>query len=338
MFVLWAYLIYYGAGAVFALVYHNRHKIRQAFLEAAGWDGVRPKYRIGMDKAAQVLVRDRTIGRELLALTGKGDLSMEDALQNREILYDVVRRSRRNYLLDILYLAATQDEISFGEVSGEKGFAVVNYPTNKFDFRPITELGELPDARGEDLMAPDELFYARLAESELYVPEYYEAMYGKKILFVLIDGSGSMETVMSSGLPRHVWARGVMINLLMRAMEEDVHFIIRYFSDTLDENVYEAKNREQAAELIKLFVRQGKFSGGTDILLAVSAAAARIREIRETGTAAADIFLISDGEDNSTAAQLYQELGGDINLHSAIIETDNRVLRQVSTHYYQIRG
>lgn len=297
-------------------------------------------YNARRQQVIDVLSSDDLLATELLERTGHAGMSKYTAMKSEEVLAVIVRATASNYILDILHIAGTQTDIDFHKISSEDsydvGMEVSPWPTNYLDFRPISSYKELGKISPRDLALDDDLFYSKLLNNNFLIREYYDG--GKKsqrILVVLIDASGSMDENFR-GQPRHIWARGVLINLLLAALHEDVRYIVRYFTKVPSERIY-VDSVDVAKEMISEVIENGYAEGGTSITAALTAAVKDIAELREKLPGVADIFLISDGDDNIRAATIRKILGDDIRLHAACIALQNPNLRAAATTYYEIR-
>ncbi len=289
-----------------------------------------------------ILNSNDLLASELLKRTGHAGVGKYTALKNEEVLAAIVRATYADYphMLDILHVASTQTDINFSEISSKDAEAanltVSEYPTDRLDYRPIESLDELPLVSPEDLVQDDELAELRLLQGDLMVVEYYRPKEKtQRILVTIVDASGSMEELLRD-LPRHVWARGVLINLLLTALEEDVRYVVRYFTDTPSERIF-VNSEDDAREMIAEVVKHGYAAGSTSIKKALRAAVKDIAELRQTISGAADILLISDGEDSLETRDLTRIIPKDVNLHVACIALTNNVLKKRAKTYYEIQ-
>lgn len=182
----------------------------------------------------------------------------------------------------------------------------------------------------EQLAQDDDAFYGRIVTSEHLILQAYESTSDEKILYLLLDGSGSMDEKMSDGVERHVWARAVVIRLLAEAVRGGTSYLLRLF-DEEPKALQQATNSEEADKLIRKIVSSGFTSGGTNILKALRKAVSDIRT-KQGQFSLAEIVLITDGEDGAiTEGELLKLLGSDIRLHLILIGRRSPALEGVAS-------
>lgn len=282
----------------------------------------------------EALVRKALAGDPLLAealgnLAGIEHAELRGA-NDQSLVQDIARRLSKD-TLQIFNIAATQQEIRINlQATTER--EPVNYPTADMEPTFLTDLDQLTSVLPDQLMQSDDQFYANLAAGELQVIQAYERLQRQQALEIILDVSGSMDTAMSNGISRHVWARGVTITQLMRAVKGQAKYLLRPF-DGQPHPLQRATNAQEAGMVIRNILNFTTTGGGTDIPAAIKQAAEDIRSLGGDLSKAA-ILLISDGEDSSIDInQIRALLGKDIQLHVVMIGSDNASLRQVAATY-----
>lgn len=254
---------------------------------------------------------DEILVRQLLRRAGQAQLDPKDVSSTGP----EVRKIAESLQLDALEafrLAATQTDFEIDlERKVERRPALST--TDDIDPEAMTDLAQMHAVLPEQMMMEDDAFYAAMAEQRLTVLQPYEEIATKKRLYLLLDVSGSMETgKMRDGLARHVWARGVAVNLLLKALRGEAEYVCRAFDGQAHAPI-EARTEAEAIALMDHLLDRGFGGGGTDIMRALRAAVADIRSRGEAFET--DILLISDGESELDARGIEALLGSDIRLH-----------------------
>ena len=185
--------------------------------------------------------------------------------------------------------------------------------------RPIKHLGELnrvsKTAWATRQEQPTHFLYQAVT-GQLPVRERVTRQEKKQVIFILVDGSGSM-----SGRKHHK-ATGVVMNRLKAVVDGDAEVWVSVFDTQMSEPSH-ATNAEEARGLIKQF-RQGNFrGGGTDIASAVKAAHAFIEEKMKAGEALwrPEVVVLTD-EDSSAQGLRKSDIKG-TRVHGFAIERKN---------------
>lgn len=232
--------------------------------------------------------------------------------------------------LNILNVASNQTSIKFDLQESEQK-EPVEYPTNDIEPIYMRDPSQLSELLPEDLVLDDDTFFNRLAQNELRILQAYQRVVTQKLLYILIDDSGSMDQNMLDRNKRFEWARGVTLKQLKEAQKGNAKFFLRTFTTTTSPMKQALTPQEaEAAEVEILELPQS--NGGTDIFRALVTA---ISDIREKGGnfSGAEILIITDGEDDIDTNELKKLLRNDIKLHVAIIGTESKALQQIATTY-----
>lgn len=188
--------------------------------------------------------------------------------------------------------------------------------------RAIKNLGELPkvskSAWAMRQQAPTYFLYQAVS-GQLPVRERVTRVVRKQAIFILIDGSGSMNG------RRHWKATGVVMNRLKAVLSGDAEVFISVF-DTSMGKVERASNPQEAKELIEKF-KKGNFSGGgTDIAAAVKAAHKHIEDLISKGEALyrPEVVVLTD-DDTSVASLKKSDIPG-TRVHGFAMDVENKTL------------
>lgn len=213
----------------------------------------------------------------------------------------------------------------------------VAYPTSDIEPVLMTDIGQIAGVIPEQLIQPDVEFYRQLACGELMVMQSYENQLEIPLLYCLLDGSGSMDRMMGNGSPRHIWARGVMLKLLMKAVQGQARYYLRYFTDSVS-RLYTATDAGGAEEVMLELLSHWTKDGGTRIAIAIRCAVKDILDNRTKETTRAEVLLLSDGEDerlSESDLELLEE--NSIKLHVIMIgSASNSLLQKYATTYRRI--
>ena len=225
-------------------------------------------------------------------------------------------------MLDVLYRAATQEDIHFN-LATEKKKQVLQYPTATMDIVPVDDAAHLPQISPDQMMLDEDAFYSRFVMRELIRPEYFGVTTTGKRLYILLDISPSMfdnAARMPDGQLRDTWSRGVVASLLVDAVKGEAEYLFQKFHDQVRDRL-SAVTPQEAEQLLSHIVETAEIGGGTNIGNAVRTAVAHIRACQEQETRMNHILLITDGEDfgGLTRDQLVKSLGDDIQLHVVLI-------------------
>ncbi|MDO8558559.1 MAG: hypothetical protein Q7S09_05260 [bacterium] len=286
-------------------------------------------------KAREALSANKILARHLLKKAGIDNRDPEEVADEPETVRRVAR-ALSDQDLELARIAATQSDIDFQlETQAER--QAVQYPTSDMEPAPLTAIEQFPDILPEQMLMDDEEFYLRLAENDLLILQSHETHVDQKLLYILLDISPSMNEPMTSGYPRHIWARGVIVNLLLKAMAGKAKYFMRYF-DSGPEKLQQILTSQEAEQLLDKLLSSHSVGSGTHIF---SAFAQAVKDIRELGgdVSRSEILLITDGEDNSmdNTETVKDLMGKDIRLHAVLIGTDSKSLKQVAQTYRNIQ-
>lgn len=265
------------------------------------------------------------------------DFANKDAGGNMPKLREIAAHIPKEKI-EVYNLASKQDWLTFN-LKAQKQLTRTMYPSNHIEVEPIVDASELEYVLPEEMLLPMPEFNRRFVSDELLAIKFYDQEIKSKLLYILLDISGSMAAMLITGFPRHVWARGVIVNLLLNAQKEGGKFFFREF----DSRPYDLTIVNTVSEMNTLatrLLRSNRDGGDTDILKAVSTACSDIR-MKGGDIAKAELLLVSDGESNMNEGQLRGLLGADINLHYVALGLSNSAgrisLKSVAKTYLEFQ-
>ena len=272
---------------------------------------------------------------ELCRLAGIDAGELQDTSDDAELVRQIASRVSKN-MLDLLQVAATQQEFDF-QLETTRERIPVRYPTQDIEPTYMTDLTQLADVTPEQLVADDDIFYARMAQNQLQIMQAHETIVNQPLMYLLVDVSGSMADPMVGGTKRCNWAAGITVSLLLKAMRGEAMYLFRMF-DEAPRPLHEVRTPEEARKLLRFILKSCLSEGGTSIFTAVSKA---VKDIRKKGSDSTqrDVLLITDADDKSMndTDSVQKLLGDDIRLHSAVIGASSPALKKVSKTYREFR-
>lgn len=231
--------------------------------------------------------------------------------------------------LEVLYLAATQQDIRF-DLETDQKLEAVSYPTMRMDFVQVSQVSQLPYVSPNQMVYDDDLFYHKFVTDQLIRPEYYDVVEKFKRLYILWDISPSMWDPQHGTMRfpdgetgvRDMWARAMLASLLMDAVGGRAEYFLRPFSNSIHD-LQCAVDPSEATRLLSWIVKGGVQASGTNIGQAVTTAVKDIRDRQAFDIRMNHILLITDGDDQCglTREYLVKALGPDVKLHVVLIGT-----------------
>ncbi len=285
-------------------------------------------------KVKEILWGDPDLGRRLLGYAGQKNVGVFQAASDADLVREIARKVRMEYI-DLLHVAATQKDIDF-DLKTKRQQVPVKYPTNSIVPQSMSDMDQLPGILPEQLMLDDDEFYSRLAQNDLTILQSHDTVVDRKTLHILMDASGSMKEAIGK-LRRSIWARGVTLNLLLKAMRGDSQYLFRAFT-AVPHELHSVFNQKQAGALMDTILGTNFEDGDTQILIAIKQAVQDIRNLNK-GVGMSDILIITDGQDTNikNSGMIKQLLGNDIRLHVASIGVESEQLKQAATSYRVFR-
>ncbi|BCU68389.1 hypothetical protein HS7_18260 [Sulfolobales archaeon HS-7] len=177
-----------------------------------------------------------------------------------------------------------------------------------------------------ELALPDELFYLKLAESDLLL---FEKRINETLgpIYLLLDKSGSMDG------EKILWAKAVGLALYNKARRENRSFYLRFF-DNIPYPLIKVMRNAKPKDVLKMveYMSKVRGGGGTDISRSIISACEDIKEGHVKGVG--EVVLLTDGEDKIAEAAVRKSVKeANSSLISVMIRGDNPDLRRVSDKY-----
>jgi hypothetical protein len=280
-------------------------------------------------RAKQILESgDKDVINLMLNQAGLGQETLKDRSHEADLVRKIAERLD-NVDLAVLSTAANQNDIEIDlKESSER--IPVDYPTSDMEPTAMTDLDQLREAGYEDIVGDS--FFEDAALGDLQVMQSYETVVTQKLLYILMDVSGSMQEQMRSGKPRHIWSRAIGVSLMLDALRGNAKYFLRFF-DGRPLDLIQVTTPEESKRATSIILNTGLTMGGTDIPRALAQAANDINN-NAGDIAKSEVLLITDGEDDKmTASDLRRLLGANIRLHVLIIGSRSPVLKEVATTY-----
>ena len=164
------------------------------------------------------------------------------------------------------------------------------------------------------------IFMQKLTNLEFQVRERVEREERKQLLYLLVDGSGSM-----SGIKWDV-ACGIVLNRLQAVMREEAHCYLAFYCEK-KYKTYKAFTPDEAKNLFDDFRAKGLPNGGTNTGAAIRAACKEIHEL-EGKMHKPEILVITD-EDGSSGNLKPNDYHG-ITIHGMALYAPNEGLRYLA--------
>lgn len=271
------------------------------------------------DKALSKAIEDSESVRNLQKIVGGNGAGTGSILNFEGEIHEVLRLARNTEIKKILEFLSGMPRL--GSFTKKK--------TTRFsrgELYGYEEGSDLERIVSSELALPEELFYVKLAESQLL-------LYQKRIkevlgpIYLLLDKSGSMDG------EKIIWAKAVALALYSRARRENRDFYVRFFDNIPYPLIKVAKNAK-SKDVVKMIEYIGKIrgGGGTDISRSVISACEDIKEGHVKGVS--EIILLTDGEDKIAETTVRRSLKeATSTLISVMIRGDNADLRRVSDEY-----
>ncbi|BFH73566.1 VWA domain-containing protein [Sulfurisphaera javensis] len=271
------------------------------------------------DKALSKAIEDSESVRNLQKIIGGNGAGTGSILNFEGEIHEVLRLARNTEIKKILEFLSGMPRL--GSFTKKR--------TTRFsrgELYGYEEGSDLERIVSSELALPEELFYVKLAESQLL-------LYQKRIkevlgpIYLLLDKSGSMDG------EKIIWAKAVALALYSRARRENRDFYIRFF-DNIPYPLIKVPKNAKSKDVIKMIEYIGKIrgGGGTDISRSVISACEDIKEGHVKGVS--EIILLTDGEDKIAETTVRRSLKeANSTLISVMIRGDNADLRRVSDQY-----
>ena len=247
-----------------------------------------------------------------------GQRSGSQSLNRLKVAEDLVPGSDKRVMLDI---SRTLDQ--FTKLQARKQVKLEEDPAGEeIRQRPIRHLGELsrvPATAWATRQQNPSFFLYQAVTGQLPVRERVTRVERRQAIYILVDGSGSMNG------QKHWKATGVVMNRLKAVLSGDAVVWVAVFDTTLTKAEC-ASTPEEARVLIKKFSEGNFRGGGTDIAAAVKAAHRDIEERIQRGETLyrPEVVVLTD-DDTSISALNKADIPG-TRVHGFAIESVNKAL------------
>ena len=189
--------------------------------------------------------------------------------------------------------------------------------------RPIKDMSEISKLLPQDLAMRTihpKLFWYKVVTRQYLVYEKLTRMVRKQLVYILVDGSASMEG------EKHLKAAGVAMNRLKSVLTGDAEVWLSVF-DTRLKNVDHAENEEEALAIMRKFLRKSYTGGGTNIGTSVLSAHEHILElVKERNMIRPEIWVLTDEDDSINEIDPSQVEG--TRVHGMAFSSSNRALER----------
>jgi hypothetical protein len=181
------------------------------------------------------------------------------------------------------------------------------------DVQKIKGESDVPKLVPSEHALPDELFEEKLGKRSLQKKQDMKPQKKRRILYLLIDNTGSMQTALFGNTYR-VLSRGALASVFSMALtkqvrDEDGILFCRFFADGPG-RLISAKDKDDFDMALQLMANADFNGMSTNILAAVSAALKDISQARKSEPiASSEILLITDCQDNFQPDKVKQMLG-----------------------------
>lgn len=208
-------------------------------------------------------------------------------------------------------------------------------PTDTILIRPMINVNEVTKVMPSQMGLDDDFFYAKLTKRDLLVRKFegtkdvYKSLIKslQQILVVLVDCSGSMDGV------RIDYATELVGRLVRMAQEKGVRIIVIPFSSQpFVGTMTDADEPHEYEQLHREIQNLNKFSGGTDIDIAIHAGIDVFEELESYTDG--QILLTTDGTEGINSKRVVQRLREkELKLHTLCIGEYHAQLEKVSANF-----
>ncbi|BDC18083.1 VWA domain-containing protein [Acidianus sp. HS-5] len=271
------------------------------------------------EKAISKAAEDANAVRSMQRIVGGNGAGTGSVLNFEGDVHEVLRLARNTEIKKILEFLSGIPKL--GSLTKKK---TTRY--SKGELFGYEEGSDLERIVPSELAMPEELFYVRLAESQLLL---YQKQIKESLgpIYLLLDKSGSMDG------EKILWAKAVALALYSRARRENRDFYLRFF-DNIPYPLIKVIKNAKSKDVIKMIEYIGKIrgGGGTDISRSVISACEDIKEGHVKGVS--EVIILTDGEDKIAETTVRRSLkDANSTLISVMIRGDNADLRRISDTY-----
>ncbi|MFP3162479.1 hypothetical protein DDW13_01000 [Acidianus hospitalis] len=271
------------------------------------------------EKALSKAAEDANAVRSMQRIVGGNGAGTGSVLNFEGDVHEVLRLARNTEIKKILEFLSGIPKL--GSLTKKK---TTRY--SKGELYGYEEGSDLERIVPSELAMPEDLFYVKLAESQLLL---YQKQIKESLgpIYLLLDKSGSMDG------EKILWAKAVALALYSRARRENRDFYLRFF-DNIPYPLIKVIKNAKSKDVIKMIEYIGKIrgGGGTDISRSVISACEDIKEGHVKGVS--EVIILTDGEDKIAETTVRRSLkDANATLISVMIRGDNADLRRISDTY-----
>jgi uncharacterized protein with von Willebrand factor type A (vWA) domain len=271
------------------------------------------------EKALSKAAEDANAVRSMQRIVGGNGAGTGSVLNFEGDVHEVLRLARNTEIKKILEFLSGIPKL--GSLTKKK---TTRY--SKGELYGYEEGSDLERIVPSELAMPEDLFFVRLAESQLLL---YQKQIKESLgpIYLLLDKSGSMDG------EKILWAKAVALALYSRARRENRDFYLRFF-DNIPYPLIKVIKNAKSKDVIKMIEYIGKIrgGGGTDISRSVISACEDIKEGHVKGVS--EVIILTDGEDKIAETTVRRSLkDANATLISVMIRGDNADLRRISDTY-----
>ncbi|MQL55881.1 vWA domain-containing protein [Acidianus ambivalens] len=271
------------------------------------------------EKALSKAAEDANAVRSMQRIVGGNGAGTGSVLNFEGDVHEVLRLARNTEIKKILEFLSGIPKL--GSLTKKR---TTRY--SKGELYGYEEGSDLERIVPSELAMPEDLFYVRLAESQLLL---YQKQIKESLgpIYLLLDKSGSMDG------EKILWAKAVALALYSRARRENRDFYLRFF-DNIPYPLIKVIKNAKSKDVIKMIEYIGKIrgGGGTDISRSVISACEDIKEGHVKGVS--EVIILTDGEDKIAETTVRRSLkDANATLISVMIRGDNADLRRISDTY-----
>jgi hypothetical protein len=194
---------------------------------------------------------------------------------------------------EMLRIARTLSELA--ELQSDRAKLTPDPNGEEVVLKDIEELRELGKASQSAFALPPRLRMQRAVSGELGVRDPRTRRDRKQLLFMVVDGSGSMLRDQCLGASR---AAGIVMNRLRAVIDGNAELYLRFFDGALREEEFHADSPESARDLMRIISDPGQYMGNSTKFEDTLRAASNRSEVLLTARGLRDpeIVFITDGK------------------------------------------
>lgn len=242
-------------------------------------------------------------------------------LSKREIAYEM-----QGGLKEVLQVSRKLDKLSPMKLASSRKMEAdpAGSRIRNRRMRDLSELSKINVASWMDMKVSKSYFWYKAVENNYKGQEKAEVIEKKQVVFILVDGSGSM----SEG-NKHLRSSGIVMNRLKGVLKGDAVVFLTLYSQSIS-TVYKVETPEDARQMMAKYVYENFDGGGTDTANCLRQAYNYIKNELENPSSSnytfykPEIILITD-EDNSIKNIKTEEMPG-VKVHGFSMSVKNQAM------------